>query len=130
MRGPYPSKLAAELRRRSAAGLGKANRRSVHRYPFAAAVEITDLGSGDRRSGRTSDLSLGGSYIDILNPFPKGTLVHLRIFSDKGVFETRGRVVSSHAGFWMGIDFSEMTPDQRLALEGLLAELNIQIESS
>ena len=130
MSGTYPSKLAAGLRRLSAGGLEKAERRSVRRYPFAAEVEITDLGSGDRRSARTSDLSLGGCYIDTLHPFSRGTLVNLRIFCPKGVFETRGRVVSSHAGFWMGIGFSEMTPDRRSMLEGLLAELDMQFESS
>jgi len=130
MSGGHPNKLAAGPRRISAAGLEKVERRSVRRYPFGAAVEITDLGSGDRRSARTSDLSLKGCYIDTLDPFPRGTLVHLRIFCPKGVFETRGRVVSSHAGFWMGIVFSEMTPDQRLVLERLLVELDIQSESS
>jgi hypothetical protein len=98
-------------------------RRSVRRYPFIAAVEITELSSGDRRSGRTSDLSLGGSYIDMLNPFPRGTLVRLRIFNDKGVLEARGRVISSHAGFWMGIGFTHITPDQRSVLKGSLTEL-------
>ncbi len=91
MRRAHPSKLAAGLRRLSAASLEKAERRSVRRYPFIAAVEITELGSGDQRSGRTSDLSLGGCYVDILDPFPRGTLVHLRIFSLEDVFETRGR---------------------------------------
>ncbi len=86
MRRAHPSKLAAGLRRLSAASLEKAERRSVRRYPFIAAVEITELGSGDQRSGRTSDL-----YVDILDPFPRGTLVHLRIFSLEDVFETRGR---------------------------------------
>lgn len=129
MSGTYPNKLAAGPRRLSAAGLERLERRSVRRYPFAAAVEITDLGSGDRRSARTSDLSLDGCYIDTLHPFPRGTLVHLQIFCPKAVFEARGRVVSSHAGFWMSIGFSEMTPDQRSALEGLLAELDIQFEA-
>jgi hypothetical protein len=130
MSGTYPSKLAAGPRRLLAADLERLERRSVRRYPFGAAVEITDLGSGDRRSARTSDLSLDGCYIDTLDPFPRGTLVHLQIFCPQGVFETRGRVISSHAGFWMGVGFSEMTPDQRPMLEGLLAELDIQFESS
>ena len=128
--GPILHKLLAGPRRLSAAGPEKAERRSVRRYAFCAAVEITDLGSGDRRSARTSDLSLDGCHIDTLQPFPRGTLVHLRVLCLNGVFETRGRVVSSHAGFWMGIGFDEMTPDQRSVLESLLVELDLQFKSS
>jgi hypothetical protein len=121
---------ASRAKRVSASGLEKAEHRSNRRYSSLAAVEITELSSGARRSARTSNLSLDGCYIDILNPFPRGTLVHLRISCNKGIFETQGSVVSSHAGFWMGVGFSEMTPDQRSVLEALLAELDIQCEPS
>jgi len=63
-----------------------AKQRSVRRCPFVASAEITELHSGAQLSARTSELGLGGCYVDALNPFPKGTLVGLRILRDQGVF--------------------------------------------
>ena len=45
------------------------------RYPFTATAEIMDLRSNTRVTGRSSDLGLGGCYIDILSPFTVGSLV-------------------------------------------------------
>jgi hypothetical protein len=67
-------------------------------------------------------MGLGGCYVDTLNPFPEGTLVGLRILRDKGVFETKAKVVYCHPRFGMGLAFTEMMPDQRSLLEAWLAE--------
>jgi hypothetical protein len=72
---------------------------------------------------RTSELGLGGCYIDALNPFPKGTLVGLRILRDQGVFETKAKVAYCDAKFGMGLAFTEMKPEQRSILEAWLAEI-------
>jgi hypothetical protein len=47
-----------------------AKRRSVRRCPLVASAEVTELGSGAQLKARTSELGLGGCYIDTLNPFP------------------------------------------------------------
>ena len=104
--------------------------RSVRRCPFVASAEVTDLRSGARLSARTSELGLGGCYIDILNPFPKDTLVQLRILRDQGVFETQAKVAYCDPTFGMGLAFSEMTPDHRAVLEGWLIELVTQLRPS
>jgi hypothetical protein len=103
-----------------------AKRRSVRRCAFVASAEVTELSSGTRLSTRTSELGLGGCYIETLNPFPEGTLVQLRILRDQGVFETKAKVVYSHTNFGMGLAFSEMIPNQRSLLEDWLAELVTQ----
>ena len=102
-------------------------RRSVRRCPLVASAEVTELGSGTKLSARISELSLGGCYIDTLNPFPEGTLVKLRLLRDNGVFETKAKVVYSHSGFGMGVAFTEIAPNERTILEGWLAELVIQL---
>jgi hypothetical protein len=103
--------------------LPSAKRRSVRRCPFVATAEVTELRSGALLSARTSELGLGGCYVDALNPFPKGTLVGLRILRDQGVFETKATVVHCDPRFGMGLGFTEMTPDQRSLLETWLAEI-------
>jgi hypothetical protein len=102
-------------------------RRSVRRCPLVASAEVTELHSGARLSARTSELGLGGCYVDALIPFPEGTLVGLRILRDQGVFETKAKVVYCHPTFGMGLAFTEMTPDQRSVLEEWLAEIVSQL---
>jgi PilZ domain-containing protein len=101
--------------------------RAVRRCPFVAAAEVTDLGSNTRLSGRTSELGVGGCYVDALNPFPEGTAVQLKILRDQGVFETPAKVVYCHPKFGMGLSFGEMTPEHRLLLETWLVELITQL---
>ena len=99
------------------------NRRSVLRCPLVASAEVIDLHSGTRLSARISELSVGGCYLDVLTPFPEGTLVKLRIIRDQGVFATNGKVVYTHANFGMGVAFTDLTHDQRSILEAWIAEI-------
>ena len=78
-------------------------------------------------SARTSEIGLGGCYVDALNSFPEGTLVGLRIIRDQGVFETKAKVVYCDPGFGMGLAFTEMTPDHRSLLESWLADIVSQL---
>jgi len=102
-------------------------RRSVRRCPLVASAEVTELHSGARLSARTSELGIGGCYVDALNPFPEGTLVSLRIVRDQGLFETKAKVVYCDSTFGMGLAFTEMAPDQRSRLEEWLAEIVTQL---
>ena len=88
---------------------------------------MTELHSGALLSARTSELGLGGCYVDALNPFPEGTLVSLRIVRDQGLFETKAKVVYCDPTFGMGLSFTEMAPDQRSRLEEWLAEIVTQL---
>ena len=103
--------------------------RSVRRCPLVASVEVTEPLSGTRLSGRTSEIGLGGCYVDVLNPLPNGTLVEMRMIRDQGVFEAKAKVVYGDPGFGMGLAFTEMTADQRLVLEAWLVEIVSQLKS-
>jgi hypothetical protein len=101
--------------------------RAVRRCPFVASVEVTELRSGTRLSARTSEVGLGGCYVDALNPFAAGTQVKLRILRDQGAFEAAAKVVYSDPSFGMGLSFVEIAPDQRLILENWLEEIVLQL---
>jgi hypothetical protein len=103
--------------------LQPAKQRSVRRCPLVASAEVTELSSRAQLSARTSEIGLGGCYVDALNSFPEGTLVGLRILRDRGVFETKAKVVYCDPGFGMGLAFTEMTPDQRSLLEAWLVDI-------
>ena len=101
--------------------------RAVRRCPFVASAEVTELSSGMRLSARTSEMGLGGCYVDALNPFAKGTKVNLRIVRDQGAFEATAKVVYSDLSFGMGLSFVEIAPEQRLILENWLEEMVLQL---
>ena len=109
--------------------LQPANKRSVRRCPLVASAEVTELRSGALLSARTSELGLGGCYVDALNPFPAGTLVGLQILRDQGAFERNAKVVRCDSKFGMGLEFTTMAPAQRSILEAWLAEILTQRRS-
>lgn len=106
------------------AGTRFAERRSVPRYPFVAAVELLEPIDRVRLSGRTSELGLNGCYVDVLNPLPHKTVCQLRIERDCGTFESWGRVVYTHPGIGMGVAFFDTSPEQKATIADWIAELS------
>lgn len=117
-----PSKPAFPSGGSSAAG-GYPNRRCTPRFPFIAEVEVTDSSSGAKLSARVSEIGLRGCYVDSLNPFPEGSLVHIRIHKDDGVFETPAKVIYIHPGLGMGICFQDSAPEQLPTLKKWITKL-------
>jgi hypothetical protein len=100
-----------------------AKKRAVRRCAFVASVEVTDVSSGTKLSARTSEIGMGGCYLDVLNPFPVGTQLDLRILRDQGVFTAKAKVVYCDAKFGMGVAFTEIAPKDKAVLETWLAEI-------
>jgi len=87
------------------AGTRFSERRSNPRYALIAAVQITDPIGKIQLSGRTSEVSVGGCYVDVLNTLPSGTVIQIRIQRDKGTFESWGRIRYVHQSIGMGVMF-------------------------
>lgn len=129
MKREHPS--SKKVRSARAAKEPQAKQRAARRCPFVASAEVTDLSSDTRISARTSELSVGGCYIETLNPFAEGTVVKLRILRDQGVFEAKAKVVYCHRHSGMGLAFTETLPKpQRAILEDWLAEIVLQFRSA
>lgn len=96
---------------------GGPERRRAVRYPFTAAAEIWDLRSNTRVIGRSSDLGLGGCYIDIISPFPVGSAVGLRLERDQHVFDAIAKVTYAQMSFGMGLSFTEVKPEHQVVLQ-------------
>ena len=95
-------------------------RRRTPRFPFIASAEVMEQSSGSRMNTRISDLSAAGCYVDTINPLPKGTPVHLKIFTETQSFEAPATVVYSHAHLGMGLMFREVQPNSQSVLENWL----------
>jgi hypothetical protein len=101
-------------------------RRRNLRFPFSATVEAVDNKSGTKLTGRTSDLGLGGCYIDTLSPFPVGTEAKIRIIRDNENFDAQARVVYSMVGMGMGLAFVSAQPKQVRLFQKWLQEISGQ----
>jgi hypothetical protein len=104
-------------------GAGFRDRRAVPRYSLIATVEIVDPESGVRLSGRVSEISRKGCYVDILNTLPRETPITLRISRDRGTFATPAKIIYVQEGMGMGVAFADPPPDQVRILESWLAEI-------
>lgn len=103
--------------------IGPGERRITPRSDFTAEAVMIDLKSGTRIEAHTSDLSLGGCYVDTMNPFPTGTELQLRLTAEGKSFDAMARVAYSQIGVGMGLLFTSAGPDQLSTLEKWFAEL-------
>lgn len=87
-------------------------RRASKRVQLVASAEVIDLGSGTRLSGRVSDISLAGCYMDVMSPFGEGTNIRLRIKYNGQAVDLQGTVRFSHGSLGMGIGFTSLSPTQ------------------
>src|SRR5579864_8034755 len=89
-----------------------ANRRTVPRYPLIATVEVVESASELRLSGRISEISRKGCYVDVLNTLPVGTFVQLTISRDSGTFTTTAKIIYVQEAMGMGVAFLDIAADQ------------------
>ncbi len=99
-------------------------RRSVPRYGLSAQTDVVEPLSGLRISGRISEVSLKGCYVDVLNTLPTQTEIEIRISRDQGIFTSPGKIIYTQEGMGMGIGFLNTPADQINVLNSWLAEFN------
>jgi hypothetical protein len=62
-----------------------------------------------KQSGKITDISLGGCYVEMISPLPVDSAVELDFSSGDASFHLPGSVRSSQPGFGMGIEFQGMS---------------------
>ncbi len=75
-----------------------------------------------RIASRVSELSLHGCYLDMMNPFPQGTLVLVKISAGDSFFEAKAKIVYSQPNMGAGVGFLEVGTESQAALERWLDE--------
>ncbi len=98
-------------------------RRMVPRFSFIAAAEIVEPVSGVHISGRISEISRKGCFVDLLNTLPTGTVIELRISRDQGTFATSGKIIYTLEGMGMGVAFVDVPVEQQKILDTWLVEI-------
>jgi hypothetical protein len=80
-------------------------RRRTPRYTFIASAELIEEASDVRIATRVSELSLHGCYLDMMNPFPVGTLVLVKISAGDMFFQAKSKIVYSQPNMGAGVAF-------------------------
>jgi PilZ domain len=98
-------------------------RRAVPRYDFIATAELRDPVNEIQLSGRVTEISRKGCYVDILNTLPVGTALSLEVSHDQGRFVAKGTIIYAHPGLGMGVAFLDPTEEQLMLLDSWLSAL-------
>jgi PilZ domain-containing protein len=98
-------------------------RRRTARYSFIATAEVYEIQSQTRVTGRCSDLSMGGCYVDTLAPFAVGSPLRIVVRHDAREFHANGAVTYAHPSMGMGIAFKEIKDDSKDVLRFWIADM-------
>jgi hypothetical protein len=104
------------------ANIVDAEKRRGPRYTFIASAELIEEGADVRIASRVSELSLNGCYLDMMNPFPTGTMVLVRITAGDAFFEAKAKIVYSQPNMGAGLSFLQVAPDSQAVLKRWLDE--------
>jgi len=97
------------------------------RYPVSASAEVVEPRTHTRVTGRATDLSAGGCYVDTISPLAVGTSVHVRVSANGHSFQSRAIVTYTLTSLGMGLTFKETAADQALMLRAWVAELGGEV---
>jgi hypothetical protein len=95
-------------------------RRKHWRYPCAGDAWVRTQGADVLLQAQLSDISLGGCYLDMMNPLPSESELELTLSLCDRKVQARGTVRASRQGFGMGIAFTEIVGADRARLQELI----------
>jgi hypothetical protein len=107
------------------------DRRRTPRYPFKGSIEMREGTSEDKRTAQVCELSLNGCFVHSESPYPKGTSLAVKLFTETEFFEGQASVVYTQEGRGMGLMFKETKPFYLMVLrKWLLAAMMANKEHS
>jgi hypothetical protein len=102
---------------------GREKRRSP-RYPCQGSVQMLEDKCNVHTWASFTDISLHGCYVEAQATYPLGTVLHLKLEAKELRVETKGTVRVTYPYLGMGIEFTEMTPENETRLRELLASIS------
>jgi PilZ domain len=96
------------------------------RYPRVSppkAFQVAWQASGRKGISRASIFGLGGLFLHEPDPPPAGAIIQLFFEIPGGQVRARGTVRSVEAGRGMGIEFTQMGPEERARLAKMIKGL-------
>jgi Tfp pilus assembly protein PilZ len=94
-------------------------RRNEERVP--ASIEVLWVGNAGKYESRTSDLSLGGCFVDTVGQVELGNIVTVTLQLPAGEsIEIEGEVVYTYPSMGFGLRFTTVSDSDRTKLEGII----------
>jgi hypothetical protein len=102
----------------------EANKPRAPRSSLVAEAEIFDQQSGQSSQAATVDLSMGGCYLEMLDPLPVRAVVRLKLTYNDSSLTLFGDVARSQPGTGMAVRFRALQPNQMDTLKGWIFSLD------
>lgn len=96
------------------------DRREHLRFQLAVQIELRPDGSDVPMRLQTSDLSMGGCYVEMALTLDVGTKLDIVFWLDQQKLSMRGVVVTRHPQFGNGIEFAAICPESERLLNCFL----------
>ena len=96
------------------------DRRRYPRIKIATSVQVC-LPAGTSIWCTSTDLSLGGCFVEMPNPFRVGTKLELKLWAGEQILRAVGTVAASTPGLGIGIQFTKMDDKDFRLLSSLLS---------
>ncbi|MFY9559031.1 MAG: PilZ domain-containing protein [Terriglobales bacterium] len=97
-----------------------AERRRYLRVQVAVQIEIRPAGTNVPMRLETSDVSLGGCYVEMALTLDVGTKLDIVLWLDQAKVSTKGLVVTRHPQFGNGIAFLQLSSENEARLRAFL----------
>ena len=98
-------------------------RRKALRYGLLAIAELADPEDARLVSGRVTQISRNGCYVETPKTFPVGTFLKVIISRDQRTFVARANIIHVQEQMGMGLAFLDPMEDQLRILNSWLTEL-------
>lgn len=102
-------------------------RRKFPRVKSALALELRYAGCTAPVRATTSEISLGGCYIETMFTLDVGTKVDLVMWLDGQKLSARGIIATRYPQVGNGIDITDMNPEDRAKLEVFLKAQEVRL---
>jgi hypothetical protein len=99
---------------------GPGERRRFPRHRVSIGMELSETLSGQRMRASSTDVSLGGCYIETILPLAVGTRLEVEMWVDPSRVAASAIVRTCDPGVGMGIEFIGVTPEKEQQLQDLL----------
>src|ERR1700678_989563 len=95
--------------------------RTLSRRACCLGAEVFRANSRAATRCTLIDISPGGCYIETIETFPAATVLEIVVRTDHLRLRVHGKVLSTHPGFGMGVEFSLRTDEHRKQVQQLIA---------
>lgn len=98
-------------------------RRKHARLKCVNSIELYPEGESAKIWGKAVELGMGGCYVEMPMPLKEGAKLKIVLWIKEEKLQIKGKVVNSRPGFGIGVQFTEVTPEDGARLRQFLQSI-------